>query len=45
MRAIVSVSDKGGLVDFARQLNELGVDIYSTGGTKKSLVDSNIKVH
>jgi phosphoribosylaminoimidazolecarboxamide formyltransferase/IMP cyclohydrolase len=45
MRAIVSVSNKGGLVDFARQLNELGVDIYSTGGTKKSLVDSNIKVH
>ena len=45
MRAIVSVSNKGGLVDFALQLNELGVDIYSTGGTKKSLVDSNVKVH
>jgi len=45
MRAVVSVSNKGGLVDFARQLNELGVDIYSTGGTKKSLVDSNVKVH
>ncbi|MEM4251234.1 MAG: bifunctional phosphoribosylaminoimidazolecarboxamide formyltransferase/IMP cyclohydrolase [Candidatus Bathyarchaeia archaeon] len=45
MRAIVSVSDKGGLVDFARQLNELGVEIYSTGGTKKSLVDSGIRVH
>jgi phosphoribosylaminoimidazolecarboxamide formyltransferase/IMP cyclohydrolase len=45
MRAIVSVSNKGGVVDFARQLNELGVEIYSTGGTKKSLLNSKVKVH
>ena len=37
MRAIVSVSDKSGVVDFARGLKELGIEIFSTGGTKKSL--------
>ncbi len=45
MRAILSVSDKTGLISFARQLTELGVEIYSTGGTKKSLEDSGLKVH
>lgn len=45
MRAILSVSDKANLVEFARQLQELKVDIYSTGGTKKSLESSGIKVH
>ncbi len=45
MRAILSVSNKGGLIDFARQLQYLKVDIYSTGGTKKSLQESNLKVH
>ena len=34
MRAILSVSDKANLVDFAKQLQDLKVDIYSTGGTK-----------
>jgi phosphoribosylaminoimidazolecarboxamide formyltransferase/IMP cyclohydrolase len=45
MRAILSVSDKAGLVDFARQLQDLKVDIFSTGGTKKSLVEAGLAVH
>ena len=45
MRAILSVWDKTGLVDFARGLNELGVEIFSTGGTKKALGDAEIPVH
>ncbi|MFW6117937.1 MAG: bifunctional phosphoribosylaminoimidazolecarboxamide formyltransferase/IMP cyclohydrolase [Chloroflexota bacterium] len=45
MRAIVSVSDKSGVVDFARGLKELGIDIFSTGGTKKALEAAGIKTH
>ena len=45
MRAILSVSDKSGLVDFARQLQDLKVDIFSTGGTKKSLLEAGLNVH
>jgi phosphoribosylaminoimidazolecarboxamide formyltransferase/IMP cyclohydrolase len=45
MRAILSVSDKANLVDFAKQLQELKIEIYSTGGTKKSLESAGIKVH
>ena len=45
MRAILSVSDKTGLVDFAKGLNELGVEIFSTGGTKKTLQDAGVPVH
>ncbi len=44
MRAILSVYDKTGLVDFARGLDGLGVQLYSTGGTKKSLDEAGIKV-
>jgi len=44
MRAIVSVWDKRGLVDFTRGLSELGVEIYSTGGTKKALEEAGIAV-
>src|SRR3954454_14135510 len=36
-RALLSVSDKRGLVDFARGLKELGVEILSTGGTAREL--------
>lgn len=36
-RALVSVSDKSGLVDFVKGLRELGYEIISTGGTKKTL--------
>jgi len=45
MRAIISVSNKSGVADFARGLQELGVEIFSTGGTKKSLEGAGIKVH
>ncbi|NEV62065.1 bifunctional phosphoribosylaminoimidazolecarboxamide formyltransferase/IMP cyclohydrolase [Thiorhodococcus minor] len=43
-RALISVSDKTGLVDFARQLAEHGVDILSTGGTARLLTESGIAV-
>ena len=45
MRAIISVSNKSGVADFSRGLQELGIEIFSTGGTKKSLEESGIKVH
>lgn len=44
MRAILSVSDKSGVVDFARGLGQLGIEIYSTGGTKKALEEGGIPV-
>ncbi len=44
MRAIISVSDKSGVVDFARGLKELGIEIFSTGGTKKSLEAAGVKI-
>src|SRR5271156_4892344 len=43
-RAILSVTDKTGLVDFARKLSMLGVELVSTGGTAKLLRDSGIAV-
>ena len=43
-RAILSVTDKSGLVEFARQLADVGVELVSTGGTAKLLRDSNIAV-
>jgi phosphoribosylaminoimidazolecarboxamide formyltransferase/IMP cyclohydrolase len=41
-RAILSVTDKSGLVEFARKLSNLGVELISTGGTAKLLRDSGI---
>jgi len=41
-RALISVSDKAGLVEFARELAALGVEIISTGGTAKLLLQENI---
>jgi phosphoribosylaminoimidazolecarboxamide formyltransferase / IMP cyclohydrolase len=41
-RALLSVSDKDGIVDFARGLEELGVEIVSTGGTARALADAGI---
>ncbi|HBO9624408.1 TPA: bifunctional phosphoribosylaminoimidazolecarboxamide formyltransferase/IMP cyclohydrolase [Pseudomonas aeruginosa] len=41
-RALISVSDKTGVVDFARELVALGVEILSTGGTYKLLRDNGI---
>src|SRR4051812_50198132 len=43
-RAILSVTDKSGIVDFARQLLALGVELVSTGGTAKLLRDSGVSV-
>src|SRR5256886_17368986 len=42
-RALLTVSDKRGLVDFARGLSELGVEIVSTGGTARELSDAGIE--
>jgi phosphoribosylaminoimidazolecarboxamide formyltransferase/IMP cyclohydrolase len=41
-RALLTVSDKRGLVDFARGLSELGVEIVSTGGTARELAEAGI---
>jgi phosphoribosylaminoimidazolecarboxamide formyltransferase/IMP cyclohydrolase len=43
-RALVSVSDKSGIVDFCRELNQLGIELLSTGGTAKVLAEHNIPV-
>lgn len=43
-RALISVFNKQGLLNFARGLNELGVEIISTGGTAKVLKEANIPV-
>src|SRR5213595_3151919 len=43
-RAILSVTDKTGLVDFARKLSGMSVELISTGGTAKLLRDSHIRV-
>lgn len=42
MRALLSVSDKSGLVEFATRLDELGVELVSTGGTHRALVDAGL---
>ena len=43
-RAILSVSDKTGLVPFARRLAARGVELLSTGGTQRALADAGLKV-
>jgi len=43
-RAILSVTDKSGLVDFAHKLAAFGVELVSTGGTAKLLRESGIAV-
>lgn len=43
-RALISVSDKAGIVEFAKQLKEIGFDIISTGGTKKALQTAGVDV-
>jgi len=45
MNALLSVSDKSGLVEFARGLDGLGVTMYATGGTERALREANIPVH
>ena len=43
-RALISVFDKTGIVEFAKELDKLGIEILSTGGTAKKLKESNINV-
>jgi phosphoribosylaminoimidazolecarboxamide formyltransferase/IMP cyclohydrolase len=43
-RALISVSDKTGLLDLARALAALGVELVSTGGTRKALADAGLAV-
>lgn len=42
--ALISVTDKGGIIEFARSLEQLGVEILSTGGTARALRDGAVKV-
>jgi phosphoribosylaminoimidazolecarboxamide formyltransferase/IMP cyclohydrolase len=44
MRAIISVSDKSGVTDFAQGLSKLGFEVFSTGGTKKALAEAGVPV-
>ena len=43
-RALISVSDKTGILEFARGLSAFGVEILSTGGTAKALRDAGVAV-
>jgi phosphoribosylaminoimidazolecarboxamide formyltransferase / IMP cyclohydrolase len=43
-RALVSVSDKTGMMDFVKKLAELGVDLVSTGGTSREIASAGLKV-
>src|SRR6266704_3587960 len=43
-RALLSVSDKTGLIDLARTLTGLGVELISTGGTRKALAEAGLPV-
>src|SRR4051812_34930933 len=43
-RALISVSDKTGIVEFAQGLKEAGFEIISTGGTSKTLQDNGVDV-
>src|ERR1700745_277346 len=44
-RALLSVSDKSGLIEFARALADRGIDLVSTRGTPKALAAAGLKVH
>lgn len=43
-RALLSVSDKNGLIDFAKALSSHGIELISTGGTAKAIADAGLKV-
>jgi phosphoribosylaminoimidazolecarboxamide formyltransferase/IMP cyclohydrolase len=43
-RALISVSDKTGLIDFARALSQRDIELISTGGTRKAIADAGIPV-
>ena len=44
MRAIISVSDKAGVAEFARGLSQLGFELFSTGGTRKAMAEAGVPV-
>ncbi|MEE9365353.1 MAG: bifunctional phosphoribosylaminoimidazolecarboxamide formyltransferase/IMP cyclohydrolase, partial [Dehalococcoidales bacterium] len=44
MRAIISVSDKAGVAEFANGLARLGFEIFSTGGTRKAMAEAGVPV-
>jgi len=44
IRALISVSDKNGLLDFGKRLHQLGVEILSTGGTARALREGGVPV-
>ena len=43
-RALLSVSDKSGLIDFARALKDKGIELVSTGGTARAIADAGLEV-
>jgi len=43
-RALLSVSDKSGLIEFARALSDRGIELVSTGGTAKAIADAGLRV-
>lgn len=43
-RALISVTDKSGIIGFAKALQEFGVEILSTGGTAKTIAASGVKI-
>lgn len=43
-RALISVSDKTGIIEFAKELDKLGIEIISTGGTAKAISEAGVKV-
>ena len=43
-RAILSVSDKTGIIEFASELRNLGIEILSTGGTYKMLKSNDLEL-
>ena len=43
-KAIISVSNKSGIVEFAKSLTQLDYELYSTGGTKRTLEEANVTV-
>src|ERR1700676_2688083 len=43
-RALISVTDKGGIVEFAQGLRDLGIEIISTGGTARAIHEGGVAV-
>ena len=43
-RALLSVSDKSGLIEFARALSDSGIELVSTGGTARTIAEAGLKV-